>query len=103
MSKGNFEPRPEHKFTFGLWTVGNRGADPFGSQVRAKMSPVQIVEMLAEIGAYGVNDMVLEQFIQLYQQKLLLLKQLQDEINKMNNRAHRYPEIQRKSPSYLKM
>ncbi len=55
------------------------------------------------IGVYGVNDMVLEQFIQLYQQKLLLLKQLQDEINKMNNRAHRYPEIQRKSPSYLKM
>ena len=50
-----FTPRPEHKFTFGLWTVGNRGADPFGSQVRPKLPPVDIVRMLAEIGAYGVN------------------------------------------------
>ena len=23
-------PRPEHRFTFGLWTVGNPGRDPFG-------------------------------------------------------------------------
>ncbi len=51
----NYEPKPEHKFTFGLWTVGNRGADPFGTQVREKLSPVEIVEMLAEVGAYGVN------------------------------------------------
>ena len=49
------KPKPEHKFTFGLWTVGNRGADPFGTQVRRKLSPVEIVEMLAEVGAYGVN------------------------------------------------
>jgi xylose isomerase len=55
MDNGKYTPRPEHKFTFGLWTVGNRGADPFGSQVRAKLSPVQIVQMLAEVGAYGVN------------------------------------------------
>ena len=48
-------PKPEHKFTFGLWTVGNRGADPFGTQVRPKLTPVEIVEMLAEVGAYGVN------------------------------------------------
>ena len=61
------------------------------------------VKLKEDISMYGVNEMVIEQFIQLYQQKLLLLKQLQDEINKMNNRAHRYPEIQRKSPSYLKM
>ena len=26
----DYTPKPEHKFTFGLWTVGNRGADPFG-------------------------------------------------------------------------
>jgi hypothetical protein len=52
---------------------------------------------------YGLNDAVLTQFIQLYQQKLLLLKQLQDEINKMNNRAQQFPEMQSKSPSYLKM
>jgi xylose isomerase len=52
---GRYEPRPEHKFTFGLWTVGNRGADPFGTQVREKKSPVELVELLAEVGAYGVN------------------------------------------------
>lgn len=55
MSNEKYTPKPEHKFTFGLWTVGNRGADPFGTQVREKLSPVQIVEMLAEVGAYGVN------------------------------------------------
>ena len=55
MNNENYTPRPEHKFTFGLWTVGNRGADPFGTQVRAKLTPVEIVRMLAEIGAYGVN------------------------------------------------
>ena len=55
MSSDKYSPKPEHKFTFGLWTVGNRGADPFGTQVRGKLTPVQIVEMLAEVGAYGVN------------------------------------------------
>ncbi len=55
MNNGKYEPRPEDKFTFGLWTVGNRGADPFGTQVREKLSAVEIVEMLAEVGAYGVN------------------------------------------------
>ncbi|MDQ6787500.1 MAG: xylose isomerase [Acidobacteriota bacterium] len=55
MSSEKYAPRPEHKFTFGLWTVGNRGADPFGAQVREKLSPVEIVRMLAECGAYGVN------------------------------------------------
>jgi xylose isomerase len=48
-------PRPEHKFTFGLWTVGNRGRDPFGDAVRPPLSPVDAVEMLAEVGAWGVN------------------------------------------------
>ncbi|HEY8562387.1 MAG TPA: xylose isomerase [Pyrinomonadaceae bacterium] len=52
---GRYEPKPEHKFTFGLWTVGNRGADPFGTQVREKKSAVELVELLAEVGAYGVN------------------------------------------------
>ena len=55
MSNGKYTPKPEHKFTFGLWTVGNRGADSFGAQVRKKLSPVEIVKMLAEVGAYGVN------------------------------------------------
>jgi xylose isomerase len=48
-------PRPEHHFTFGLWTVGNRGRDPFGDAVRATIPPVTIVEKLAQLGAYGVN------------------------------------------------
>ena len=30
MSNDKYDPRPEHKFSFGLWTVGNRGRDPFG-------------------------------------------------------------------------
>ena len=55
MSNDQYTPQPEHKFSFGLWTVGNRGADPFGAQVRAKLSPVEIVQMLGEVGAYGVN------------------------------------------------
>jgi len=50
-----YEPRPEHRFSFGLWTVGNKGADPFGEPVRDILSPVQIVELLAGVGAWGVN------------------------------------------------
>ena len=50
-----YEPKPEHKFTFGLWTVGNIGRDPFGEAVREPLSPVEIVHLLAEVGAWGVN------------------------------------------------
>src|SRR5947209_1411431 len=50
-----YTPRPEHKFTFGLWTVGNRGRDPFGDAVRPTLTPVEAVRMLAEVGAMGVN------------------------------------------------
>ena len=50
-----YEPQPDHKFTFGLWTVGNVGGDPFGGPVRRRLSPVEIVALLAEVGAYGVN------------------------------------------------
>ena len=51
----DYTPRPEHKFTFGLWTVGNVGRDPFGDPVRAEKSPVELVHLLADVGAYGVN------------------------------------------------
>jgi xylose isomerase len=51
----DYTPRPEHHFTFGLWTVGNVGRDPFGDPVRPAISPVRIVEKLGEVGAYGVN------------------------------------------------
>jgi xylose isomerase len=55
MTQDNYTPRPEHKFSFGLWTVGNRGRDPFGDAVRPTLAPVDAVHMLAEVGAYGVN------------------------------------------------
>ncbi|MCX6078081.1 MAG: xylose isomerase [Chloroflexi bacterium] len=51
----DFSPKPEHKFTFGLWTVGSRGADPFGSAVRPQKTPAELVYLLGEVGAYGVN------------------------------------------------
>ncbi len=52
---GHYQPKPEHKFSFGLWTLGNRGRDPFGDFVRPAMPPTQIVSVLGEIGAWGVN------------------------------------------------
>ncbi len=51
----DYIPQPQHKFTFGLWTVGNIGRDPFGEPTRDPISPVDIVHMLAEVGAWGVN------------------------------------------------
>src|ERR1700722_10025465 len=56
MASGDkYQPRAEHKFSFGLWTLGNRGRDAFGDAVRPPISAVEIVEMLAEVGAWGVN------------------------------------------------
>jgi xylose isomerase len=51
----DYTPKPEHKFTFGLWTVGSTGADPFGGPVRAAKTPADLVRLLGEVGAYGVN------------------------------------------------
>ena len=48
-------PQPEHRFTFGLWTVGNPGRDPFGDPTRAPLNPTYTVEKLAGLGAYGIN------------------------------------------------
>ena len=50
-----YDPRPEHKFSFGLWTVGNRGRDPFGDFVRPQLAATDLVRLLAEVGAWGVN------------------------------------------------
>ena len=49
------QPRPEDHFTFGLWTVGNRGRDPFGNEIRPPLDPVDSVHHLADFGAYGVS------------------------------------------------
>src|SRR5437763_1489906 len=51
----DYAPKPDDKFTFGLWTVGNVGRDPFGEPVRKPLSPVETVHLLASLGAYGVN------------------------------------------------
>jgi xylose isomerase len=48
-------PQPSDQFTFGLWTVGNRGRDPFGHETRPPLDPVDAVLRLADLGAYGVN------------------------------------------------
>jgi xylose isomerase len=51
-----FPPSAAEKFTFGLWTVGNIGRDPFGGPVREQLSPPQIVDLLGTVGGvYGVN------------------------------------------------
>jgi len=56
MSSTNcYAPKPQHKFSFGLWTLGNRGRDPFGDFVRPVISPADIVKILGAIGAWGVN------------------------------------------------
>jgi len=50
-----FAPKRSDKFSFGLWTVGHMGGDPFGDPVRNRFEPAEIVEHLSEIGAYGVS------------------------------------------------
>jgi len=51
----DYRPLPEHHFTFGLWTVGNQGRDPFGHEVRSPLDPADSVRALGALGAYGVN------------------------------------------------
>lgn len=51
----NYQPTPEDKFSFGLWTVGWQGRDPFGDATRAPLDPADSVRHLAELGAYGVT------------------------------------------------
>ncbi len=52
---GDYRPTPEDKFSFGLWTVGNPGRDPFGGPTRSSISPARLVQLIGEEGAYGVN------------------------------------------------
>ncbi|MDJ0463908.1 xylose isomerase [Streptomyces sp. H27-C3] len=51
----NHQPTPEDKFSFGLWTVGWQGRDPFGDATRRALEPAESVRRLAELGAYGVT------------------------------------------------
>src|SRR3954447_16715287 len=49
------QPTPEDKFSFGLWTVGWTGADPFGGPSRPALEPWEYSDKLAELGAWGVT------------------------------------------------
>ncbi|MGX1849410.1 xylose isomerase [Streptomyces sp. NPDC055299] len=49
------QPVPADKFSFGLWTVGWQGRDPFGEATRRALDPVESVHRLADLGAYGVT------------------------------------------------
>ena len=54
--KDPYAPSPADKFTFGLWTVGNPGSDPFGQPTRPKLAPAELVELLDDVGGvHGVN------------------------------------------------
>ena len=50
-----YAPQQSDKFTFGLWTVGNVGRDPFGEPARPPLDPERAVHKLGELGAWGVN------------------------------------------------
>ena len=50
-----YTPQKEDKFSFGLWTVGNPGRDPFGDPTRQSLAPERIVQRLSELGAWGIN------------------------------------------------
>ena len=45
----------DYKFSFGLWTVGWRGTDPFGSDTRPEFDPWHYADKLAELGAWGIT------------------------------------------------
>jgi xylose isomerase len=51
----DYAAQPDDHFTFGLWTVGNRGRDTFGNETRPPLDPVDSVHHLADLGAYGVS------------------------------------------------
>ena len=55
MTDTRFTPRPEDKFSFGLWTVGWQGVDVFGPASRGLLDPVEATYRLAELGAAAVT------------------------------------------------
>jgi len=53
--RADLTPRPEHRFAFGLWTVGHPGHDPFGAPTRTVPDPADTVRRLADLGAWAVS------------------------------------------------
>ena len=51
----DYTPQKSDKFTFGLWTFGNAGRDPFGTEIRVPPTPIEGVKKLSELGAWGLN------------------------------------------------
>src|SRR5687768_6788956 len=49
------QPAPEHKFAFGLWTIGHPGGDQFGEVVRPPIEPWEFVYRLGDLGGWGVS------------------------------------------------
>ncbi|OMH26357.1 xylose isomerase [Tersicoccus phoenicis] len=49
------QPTKDDRFSFGLWTVGWTGIDPFGSATRPSLDPREYAEKLAELGAWGIT------------------------------------------------
>src|ERR1700712_1114581 len=48
-------PTPADHFSFGLWTVSWTGTDQFGGATRAPLDPIEAVEKLSELGAWGIT------------------------------------------------
>ncbi|KQQ28491.1 xylose isomerase [Frondihabitans sp. Leaf304] len=48
-------PTRSDKFSFGLWTIGYNGSDPFGGPTRPPLDVVEAVEKLDSLGAYGLT------------------------------------------------
>lgn len=55
-------------------------------KVRLKQMDADELALRKNIALHGINNILLEQFINIYQQKLDVLKSLQKEINKMNGK-----------------
>ena len=49
------QPTPQDRFSFGLWTVGWTGTDPFGGPSRPALDPWEYAERLASLGAWGIT------------------------------------------------
>ncbi|MEO6941388.1 MAG: xylose isomerase, partial [Terrimesophilobacter sp.] len=48
-------PTRGDKFSFGLWTIGYNGNDPFGGPTRPHLDVVEAVTRLTELGAWGLT------------------------------------------------
>ena len=48
-------PTRDDKFSFGLWTIGYNGSDPFGGPTRPPLDVVEAVTRLSKLGAYGLT------------------------------------------------